>query len=373
VADNGSGRTQHGRHTARFAVRGIGMPRDLLNLSRQSRVVAVEGGAPAAKSLTFAAPRCIQYSSRSSRHPYWPQGGSCEDGFRSSAQCNDGCFVGLVAPAPTRFVTSGGDKASVGKKLPGALARSSPCGDLLSRAASLLEEAPGVRAQDWLEHATREPTSRSRHSRGRTQTTGTASSAVCQGGGAWTPLGPTYAKGPFQYLSRSVGVQLGDGQLSRAFDRRCHRSELRGGRLPPLARERGRRRLADQRRASRRSRSGRTCPTPSSTIMSPRSRSIPTICRRTPSGRARASPMPAAAAARPVSGSTRRRTAALLERPDRHRRVRGSRVGSIAVQPGNSNVIFAASGRAVLGVSSTCCGGVDALIPGAPHFGCTGR
>jgi hypothetical protein len=47
----------------------------------------------------------------------------------------------------------------------------------------------------------------------------------------------------------------------------------------------------------------------------------------------------------------------------------GRAVGSIAVQPGNSQVIFAASGRAVLGVSNTCCGGVDALIPGAPHFG----
>ncbi len=47
----------------------------------------------------------------------------------------------------------------------------------------------------------------------------------------------------------------------------------------------------------------------------------------------------------------------------------GRAVGSIAVQPGNSDVVFAASGRGVLGVSNTCCGGADALIPGAPHFG----
>ena len=47
----------------------------------------------------------------------------------------------------------------------------------------------------------------------------------------------------------------------------------------------------------------------------------------------------------------------------------GRAVGSIAVQPGNSQVVFAASGRGVLGVSNTCCGGADALIPGAPHFG----
>src|SRR6185369_7896827 len=44
-------------------------------------------------------------------------------------------------------------------------------------------------------------------------------------------------------------------------------------------------------------------------------------------------------------------------------------VGSIAVKPGDGDTIFAASGRAVRGVSNTCCGGTDALIPGAPHFG----
>lgn len=44
-------------------------------------------------------------------------------------------------------------------------------------------------------------------------------------------------------------------------------------------------------------------------------------------------------------------------------------VGSIEVKPGDSSVIFAASGRAIRGLSSSCCGGVDAIIPGAPHFG----
>jgi hypothetical protein len=44
-------------------------------------------------------------------------------------------------------------------------------------------------------------------------------------------------------------------------------------------------------------------------------------------------------------------------------------VGSIEVRPGNSQTIFAASGRAIRGLSSACCGGVDALIPGAAHFG----
>ena len=47
----------------------------------------------------------------------------------------------------------------------------------------------------------------------------------------------------------------------------------------------------------------------------------------------------------------------------------GRAVGSIAVKPGDSKTIFATSARAVRGVSTTCCGGTDALIPGAPHFG----
>jgi hypothetical protein len=44
-------------------------------------------------------------------------------------------------------------------------------------------------------------------------------------------------------------------------------------------------------------------------------------------------------------------------------------VGTIEVKPGDSDTIFVGSGRAVRGVSNTCCGGTDALIPGAPHFG----
>jgi hypothetical protein len=44
-------------------------------------------------------------------------------------------------------------------------------------------------------------------------------------------------------------------------------------------------------------------------------------------------------------------------------------VGSIAVKPGDSDTIFAASGRAIRGLNATCCGGADAIIPGAPHFG----
>jgi hypothetical protein len=47
----------------------------------------------------------------------------------------------------------------------------------------------------------------------------------------------------------------------------------------------------------------------------------------------------------------------------------GRAIGTIQVKPGDSDTIFVGTGRAVRGVSSTCCGGADALTPGAPHFG----
>jgi len=47
----------------------------------------------------------------------------------------------------------------------------------------------------------------------------------------------------------------------------------------------------------------------------------------------------------------------------------GRGVGSIVVKPGDSKTVFVASGRATRGISNTCCGGTDALVPGAPHFG----
>ncbi len=43
--------------------------------------------------------------------------------------------------------------------------------------------------------------------------------------------------------------------------------------------------------------------------------------------------------------------------------------GSIAIRPGDSKVMFVASGRGIRGLSNVCCGGADAIIPGAPHFG----
>ncbi|MDX6517545.1 MAG: hypothetical protein QOF50_391 [Gaiellaceae bacterium] len=47
----------------------------------------------------------------------------------------------------------------------------------------------------------------------------------------------------------------------------------------------------------------------------------------------------------------------------------GRGVGDIQVKPGDSKTLFVATGRATRGISNSCCGGTDALIPGAPHFG----
>lgn len=47
----------------------------------------------------------------------------------------------------------------------------------------------------------------------------------------------------------------------------------------------------------------------------------------------------------------------------------GRGIGDIQVKPGDSKTIFVADGRATRGITNTCCGGADALIPGAPHFG----
>ena len=44
-------------------------------------------------------------------------------------------------------------------------------------------------------------------------------------------------------------------------------------------------------------------------------------------------------------------------------------VSTIAVKPGDPQTIYAGSGRAILGMSETCCGGVQSIIPGAPRWG----
>ena len=120
----------------------------------------------------------------------------------------------------------------------------------------------------------------------------------------------------------------------------------------------------------RRSRRGGSSRTRSSTTTSPRWRSIRTI--RSPNTLWAGTGEPNACGSGCTAGVGLYRTTnggKSWKGPIGAAQFAGRAVGSIAVQPGNSNVIFAASGRGVLGVSNTCCGGVDALIPGAPHFG----
>lgn len=47
----------------------------------------------------------------------------------------------------------------------------------------------------------------------------------------------------------------------------------------------------------------------------------------------------------------------------------GRGVGTIAVKPGDPNTVYAASTRAIRGVSSSCCSGVVSIIPGAAKWG----
>jgi hypothetical protein len=44
-------------------------------------------------------------------------------------------------------------------------------------------------------------------------------------------------------------------------------------------------------------------------------------------------------------------------------------IGTIAIKPGDPSTIYAASTRAIRGVSSSCCGGVVSIIPGAAKWG----
>jgi hypothetical protein len=44
-------------------------------------------------------------------------------------------------------------------------------------------------------------------------------------------------------------------------------------------------------------------------------------------------------------------------------------VGTIAIKPGDPNTVYAASTRAIRGVSSSCCSGVVSIIPGAAKWG----
>ena len=192
-----------------------------------------------------------------------------------------------------------------------------------------------------------------------------------EGTAQWTPLGPTYAKGlPNPYRDRSV-YTAGTANFSGrdafvAIDPNCgskgHGDDYSksprttaGGTTTTTTATTNRPAACGSRTRtagsgapttrSRRTRSGSTCRACSSTTTPRRSSSIRTTRAATRSGSARASRTPAAPAARrrrPLPLDRRRQP---LERPVRPGRVRRPGIGSIAIQPGNSNMMFVASGR----------------------------
>ncbi len=257
------------------------------------------------------------------------------------------------------------------KKLPTGLARKFAAMATFSPgSATLLEEqAGGTGAQDWLEHATPGPDIPfSAFAGARTDWRGLKARPAV-GGGAWTPLGPLYGKGAENpYRDRSVYNSATDNFSGRtiagAIDPDCVPGNCRfwvananGGVWmtgDALADE------PDWRFLSHTFEHNNVA----EIILDPNDASSNTLWAGTGEPNACGSGCTAGVG---LYKSTNGGQSWLG--PYGTAQFAGRAVGSIAVQPGNSNVIFAASGRGVLGVSNTCCGGVDALIPGAPHFG----
>ena len=280
-------------------------------------------------------------------------------------------LVGLVVPAPTDLGTSSDEGSRIGKKLPPGLARKLAVAATFSPGvATLLEEGSGgPGAQDWLEHATPGDDIPFSAFAGARNDWGGLKARPAVGGGAWTPLGPTYAKGPFNpYRDRSVYNAGTDNFAGRSIaveiDPDCVVGDCRlwlanaGGGVwrtnDALAEE------PEWTYVSGTFEHNNVA----ALALDPNDLSSDTLWAGTGEPNACGSGCTAGVGLyRTTNGG------ASWNGPMGADEFAGRAVGSIAVQPGNSNVVFAASGRAVLGVSNTCCGGVDALIPGAPHFG----
>ncbi|HEY5907165.1 MAG TPA: hypothetical protein VIZ31_03930, partial [Vicinamibacteria bacterium] len=145
--------------------------------------------------------------------------------------------AGLVLRAPThRQGPQGPQVGEAGgeKKLPPGLARKLAVAATFSPgAASLLEDAAGgPGAQDWLEHATPGNDIPFSAFAGARNQWGGLKARPAKGGGAWKPLGPTYAKGPFNpYRDRSVYNAGTDNFAGRsiavAIDPQCAAGDCR--------------------------------------------------------------------------------------------------------------------------------------------------
>jgi hypothetical protein len=283
-------------------------------------------------------------------------------------------LTAFITPLGTsRPVTSAGVTVEDGrlKKLPVGLARKfAAMAQFSPGAAALVEEvAGGTGAQDWIEHSTPGldiPYSAFAGARGDWLN---LKARPARGGGAWTPLGPLYGKSADNpYRDRSVynaGTDNFSGRsIAAAIDPDCVAGDCRlwlanangGVWLTPdaLAIEPSWQFLSQTFEHNN----------VAELALDPNDDSSNTIWAGTGEPNTCGSGCTAGVGLyRSTNGGTS------WQGPIGVAQFAGRAVGSIAVQPGNSDVIFTASGRGVLGVSNTCCGGVDALIPGAPHFG----
>lgn len=257
------------------------------------------------------------------------------------------------------------------KKLPVGLARKFAAMATFSPgAATLLEEAAGgTGAQDWLEHATPGTDIPYAAFAGARRDWLGLKARPAVGGGAWTPLGPVYGKGaenPFRDRTvYNAGTENFSGRsIAAAIDPNCVVGNCRlwlanangGVWMTPDA-------LATEPAWEFQSHTFEHNNV-AELMLDPNDPSANTLWAGTGEPNACGSGCTAGVGLYKTTNGGRSWQGPIGVAP-----FAGRAVGSIAVQPGNPNVVFAASGRGILGVSNTCCGGVDSLIPGAPHFG----
>ena len=258
-----------------------------------------------------------------------------------------------------------------GDELPPGLARKlAAMAAFAPGSAALLEEqAGGTGAQDWLEHATPGPDIPFSAFAGARVDWRGLKARPAAGGGAWTPLGPVYGKGaPNPYRDRSVYNSGTDNFAGRSIGAAIDPNCVPGNCRLWLANANGGVWLTADALAAEPVWEFQSYTfehnNVAEIVLDPNDAASDTLWAGTGEPNACGSGCTAGVGLyKSTNGGKSWRG------PYGTAQFAGRAVGSIAVQPGNSNVIFAASGRGILGLSNTCCGGVDALIPGAPHFG----
>lgn len=279
----------------------------------------------------------------------------------------------VVMPSPPAPLASGpaAKGLRIGKSVPPALARKlAAAAAFAPGSASSIEDMAGSSGgQDWLEHATPGDDIPFSAFAGARNDWGGLKARPAVGGGAWTRLGPTYAKGAVNpYRDRSVynaGTDNFSGRtIAAEIDPNCVAGNCRlwlanaGGGVwrtnDALAAEPAWQFVSQTFEHNN----------VAALALDPNDATSNTLWAGTGEPNACGSGCTAGVGLYRTTNGGQSWTG-----PIGAAQFAGRAVGSIAVQPGNPKVVFAASGRGVLGVSNTCCGGVDALIPGAPHFG----